>query len=70
MLTKDVLAAKAKLKVAFLKWLSPLQMYQFHRTTIDRVPKGCGEWFLTSDRYMKWRFGTDNLLWCSGIRRL
>lgn len=55
------------LKVSVLNWLSPLQMAQIHQTISDRVEKGCGEWFLSSDVFSSWMAVTDKPLWCWGI---
>jgi hypothetical protein len=62
------LALDQKLKTSILNWLSPLQMSDVHQNTSNRVEKGSGRWFLSSEKFLNWRTKHDRLLWCWGIR--
>jgi len=51
------------------EWLSPINFPITHNDICSRRQQGTGLWLLNSPEYQDWIYGTDDVLWCPGIRK-
>ncbi|KAF8873311.1 hypothetical protein BD779DRAFT_1451983 [Infundibulicybe gibba] len=49
-----------------VKWLSPLDFSEKHNTIFERRARDTGKWFLGHQKFLAWRRGECEMLWCPG----
>ena len=63
-------AERAEENRKILSWLSQLSFEDKQKYILSKRHPGSVEWFLKSDKFLKWREGSDTtplVLWCPGI---
>ncbi|KAF7292997.1 NACHT and ankyrin domain protein [Mycena indigotica] len=54
-------------RMKVLEWISPLNFLVRHQEITATREKTTGEWLLQQPDFVKWKSGSGNMLWCSGI---
>lgn len=60
-------AEEAEQKAEILKWLSNQDQFKEHHDNISRYKEGTGMWFLNDPKFVEWRDGVTDTLFCVGM---
>lgn len=60
--------AAATERTNLIAWLSPLNFWPKQADVFSKRLERTGEWFLECDEFKTWLNGTQQTLWCHGIR--
>ncbi|KAF7305277.1 Ankyrin repeat protein [Mycena chlorophos] len=50
-----------------MDFLSPINFRQRQQEIFQARQEGTGNWFLEDTRFLEWKSGSTQVLWCSGI---
>lgn len=53
---------------AIIDWFSPINFFQRHDDIKHARAKGTGKWLVHHPSFTQWESGSNNTLWCDGIR--
>ena len=63
----------SRAKVDYLQdvmaWLAPVDFGKSHSNACEAWAEGTGRWFLDSPEFGRWQNGTNETLFCPGIRK-